>query len=278
MELIKSERKKTKIKLALQGASGTGKTMSAILLSKGLVNDDLSKVTVIDSEQGSSHLYSSLGKYNVITLKPPFTPENYIKAIDLCLEHNTEVIIIDSISHCWNYLLNLHASLTGNSFTNWGLITKKQNMFIEKILQSDAHVIATMRSKQSYVLNLKNGKYVPEKIGMKAIQRNDIDYEFTTVFDINSKHLATATKDRTNLFTDKPGFVINASTGKKIRNWCEAGKDIEKALAEVKVCNSIEELKQLYVKYVDLYPTIVAEITKRKNTIESKKIITAKSE
>jgi len=41
--------------------------------------------------------------------------------------------------------------MPGNSFTNWGKITPLQNKFINKILQSDAHFIATMRTKQDYV-------------------------------------------------------------------------------------------------------------------------------
>jgi len=45
-----------------------------------------------------------------------------------------EVIIIDSISHCWDYLIEYHASMPGNSFTNWGKITPMQNNFINKIL------------------------------------------------------------------------------------------------------------------------------------------------
>ena len=82
MELRKSERKNTKIKLALQGSAGAGKTFSSILLAKGLANGDLSKVVIIDTEAGSADLYAHLGNYNVISLKPPFTPTNYIQAID----------------------------------------------------------------------------------------------------------------------------------------------------------------------------------------------------
>ena len=38
-----------------------------------------------------------------------------------------EVIIIDSISHCWDYLLDFHANLQGNSFANWAKVTPRQN-------------------------------------------------------------------------------------------------------------------------------------------------------
>lgn len=74
-----------------------------------------------------------------------------------------EVIIVDSISQCWDYLLDFHAGLQGNSFANWAKVTPRQNAFVQKILQSPVHIICTMRTKQDYVLNEKNGKMVPEK-------------------------------------------------------------------------------------------------------------------
>ncbi|MEW4922631.1 AAA family ATPase [Algibacter sp. 2305UL17-15] len=233
MQLLPSERKQTKIKMALQGISGSGKTMSAILLAKGLTNDNLSKVGIIDTERGSSHLYAHLGSYNVLKLEQPCLPEKYIEAIDICLTAGMEVIVIDGISQCWNYLLGLHASLTGNSFTNWKKVTAKQDVFINKILHAPVHIIVTMRSKQAYVLNLKNGKYIPEKVGLKAVQRNDVDYEFDLVFDIDIKHFAVSNKDRTNLFTDKQAFVINSLTGMKIRNWALSNENLKQIKQEI---------------------------------------------
>ncbi|MFT7036728.1 MAG: hypothetical protein ACJA2S_005267, partial [Cyclobacteriaceae bacterium] len=223
MEIRKSERKKAKIKLALQGSSGSGKTYSSLLIAKGLVGGDFTKTAIIDTENGSADLYAHLGNYNVVSLEPPYSPERYIEAIELCEKEGVEVIIIDGISLCWDYLLDVHSKMAGNSFTNWGKVTPRQNAFVNKMLRSNLHVISTMRVKQDYVLNNKNGKMVPEKVGLKAIQRNDLDYEFTIVFDIDAAHNAKASKDRTGLFIDKPEFVINASTGKKIIQWCDQG-------------------------------------------------------
>jgi hypothetical protein len=175
-------------------------------------------------ENGSADLYAHLGNYNVLALKSPFTPENYIKAIEICEGAGMEVVIIDSISHCWEYLLDIHSQMQGNSFTNWGKITPRQNAFIQKILTGNCHIIATMRTKQDYVLNEKNGKLVPEKVGLKAVMRDGIDYEFTIVLDMDMKHFAKASKDRTNLFMDKPEFIITPETGKTILDWCNEGK------------------------------------------------------
>ena len=110
-----------------------------------------------------------------------------------------EVIIIDSISHEWDGsggIIEYHSSLMGNSFTNWSKVTPMHNSFVNKILQSPAHIIATIRSKQDYILSERNGKVVPEKVGFKGVTGDGMDYEFTIVFDIDINHHATASKDR----------------------------------------------------------------------------------
>ena len=271
MEIRTSERKKAKIKLALQGSAGSGKTYSALLIAKGLTNGEFDKIAIIDTENGSADLYAHLGRYNVVSMEPPYSPERYIEAIELCEEAGIEVIVIDSISHCWDYLLAIHSNMPGNSFTNWSKITPRQNSFIDKILQSKLHILSTMRVKQDYVLNQKNGKMIPEKVGLKAIQRNDLDYEFTIVFDIDIIHHAKASKDRTGLFIDKPEFIINARTGKKIRDWCDDGVGIggkERIQLEIDSCETIEGLRHIYSKYPKHQERIKSLILERKEILE----------
>ena len=226
MDLRQASKKQAKIKLALAGCSGSGKTYSSLLTAYGITSN-WSKIAIIDTESGSADLYAHLGNYNVLGLKTPYTPERYIQAIETCEKAGMEVIIIDSISHCWENLLEFHSNMQGNSFTNWNKVTPRQSLFVNKILTSNCHIIATMRSKQDYVLNEKNGKLVPEKVGLKSIQRGEIDYEFTIVLDIDLKHHAKASKDRTNLFADKPEFIITQETGKAILNWCNEETNIE---------------------------------------------------
>lgn len=274
MQLRQSERKRAKIKMALQGASGTGKTYSSLLIAQGLTNGNLSGVAVIDTENGSADLYAHLGNYNVLTMTPPFTPENYIKAIEVCEEAGMEVIIIDSISHEWDELLDFHSKLAGNSFTNWAKVTPRQKAFVNKILQTQAHVIATMRTKQDYVLNQKDGKYIPEKVGLKSVQKDGLDYEFTLVFDIDIKHFAVSSKDRTGLFMGKPEFQISEQTGQRILEWCNSGSSpISETPTEAQVihkiqqCNNIAELIALYKQHPDYQENLKPHYEEKRNFI-----------
>ncbi len=269
MQLEKAKKSRAKIKMALQGSSGSGKSLGALLISKGLTNNNLSKVAVVCSENGSANLYASLGPYNVVSLKPPYTPEKFESAIDLCIKKGMEVIVLDSISMIWEELLDYHSKLAGNSFTNWNKVTPRQNSFINKVLQADAHIIATMRTKQDYVLNQKDGKYIPEKVGLKAIQRNDVDYEFTLVFDIDNKHNSHSSKDRTGLFSNAGYFKITERTGSKILEWC-LGNTLSKEDLNVKINEalSLSELTKIYNDNPKHQKTLNAEFVAKKQQLE----------
>ena len=268
MQLQKASRKKASIKMSLQGPSGSGKTYSALLTAYGL-KSDWSKIAVIDSENHSSELYSHLGSFNVLKLSAPYTPEKYIQAIEACGQAGMQVIIIDSISHEWEYILEAHASLPGNSFTNWQKIGLRHKAFIQAILGSKVHIIGTTRTKQDYVLNERNGKMVPEKVGLKAVQREGLDYEFTLVFDLNMKNSATASKDRTGLFFGKPEQKLTIETGKAIYNWCNSGVCIsaDDVTTRINGSKSLGELLDVYKQYPEYKEVLKKEYEDRKRTI-----------
>ena len=246
MELTVATRKQAKMKMALQGPAGSGKTLGALNIAYGLCKD-WSKIVVIDTENYSASLYSHLGKFSVVNIDSPYSPEKFIEAIKLCEQAQMEVIVIDSISHEWDGaggILDIHSNMAGNSFTAWGKLTPRHNAFVQTILQSMVHVVCTIRSKQDYVLTEKNGKQVPEKIGLKAITRDGMDYEFTVVLDLDIKHNAVASKDRTGLFMDRPGFKISEATGEAILSWCNQGEEVIQR--RINKCSSLGELLKLY--------------------------------
>jgi len=273
MQLQKASRKNAKIKMALQGPSGSGKTFGALLLAFGLCND-WNKIAVIDTENHSSELYAHLGEYQVLQMGEPFTPERYIEAIQVCEKSKMEVIIIDSISHEWLNILESHSKMTGNSYTNWSKLTPRHNAFVQYILQSPVHIIGTIRSKQDYIITEKNGKQVPEKVGMKGVTRDGMDYEFTLVFEIDIKNNAVATKDRTSLFMGKPEFVITPKTGKRILDWCnvsEINPDNENTVFErINDCKSIEELLHLYYENPVEDAVILTAFSEKRTELEQK--------
>jgi hypothetical protein len=274
MVLESASRQKVKIKMALQGPSGSGKTMSALLLAYGLCNN-WQKIALVDTENRSSMLYAHLGNYQVIHVPAPFTPEKYIQAISLCEDAGIEVIIIDSISHEWENILDQHSNMIGNSYTNWNKLTPRHNAFVQHILQSPCHVIGTIRAKQEYVLSEKNGKQVPEKLGMKGVTREGMDYEFTLVLEIDIKNHATATKDRTSLFINKPSFVISPATGTQILDWCNTGADrVQEITRRINDCATLKQLLQLYYTNPPSEEVFKNAFSKRRAELEGNQTLT----
>lgn len=240
MQLRKATRQQVKLRLGLSAVSGGGKTYSALLLAKGLVGS-YDKIAVIDTENNSASLYSHLGEFNTIELTAPYTPERYIQAIKACEDAGMECIIIDSITHEWDGkggILEIHSSMTGNSFTNWATLTPRHQKFIDAILQSKCHVITTVRRKTEYEMIKDGTKTKVEKAGLKEVTREGFEYELTVNFNLDEKHNCTASKDRTGLFMDKPIFTITEDTGKIIKDWCEQGEPPVKPTATDKHIDS----------------------------------------
>lgn len=265
--LRKASRRKAKIRLGISGPSGSGKTITALLIAYGITGT-WDTIGVIDTESNSADLYANhtvksgkkdfkIGEFNVLPLRPPFTPERYIEAIQDCENAGMEVIIIDSSSHEWNgeggviELVDHLKKSSGNAFTGgWSEATPRHNKFVQAMLSSPAHIIACMRSKVDYILEANDkGKMVPKKMGLAPVQREGLDYEFTTHFDLNQHHMAKAMKDRTGLFIGKADEVPTVETGKKILEWCESGveapSEVDQAIAKLKGCQTVNELKLL---------------------------------
>lgn len=225
----KAKREQVYLKVGLAGPSGSGKTYSSLLLAKGLMGS-LDKVAVLDTENGSANLYDHLGGYSVLPMSPPYHPDRFCKAIDLSIKEGFECLIIDSLSHEWfaeGGCLDLHSKF-GGQFQHWAKVTPLHDGFINKILQAPIHVLGTLRKKQDYVMSEVNGRTKVEKVGLKEVQRNDMEYDLSLVFDIDIHHVATSSKDRTNLFPNTAPFKITEETGKILRDWSQGKKQKEK--------------------------------------------------
>jgi hypothetical protein len=226
----KAERKRAKLRLALCGPSGAGKTYSAIDIAVGLGG----KIGMIDTENGSGDLYADRADYSITELGPPYTPARYIEIIKEYEADGFNILIIDSLTHAWageGGILDMadaasKAMKSGNSFAAWRHITPEHNKLVNAILQSKMHIIATIRAKPDYDTSKDDkGKTVIQKLGLAPIQREGIDYEFTTVLDLSiDGHIAKASKDRTGIFDGK--FITpSPETGKILLEWLNSGSD-----------------------------------------------------
>jgi hypothetical protein len=108
------------------------------------------------------------------------------------------------------------------------------------------------------------------KLGTKSITREGFEYELTVNFEfLNDKHLVSASKDRTELFSGKPEFIINSATGKKLIEWCSQGISIERINQEINSCETSAGLKLIYSKYPNLSTELYPLIMKRKEKLDN---------
>jgi hypothetical protein len=231
----KATRENIKIKIAVLGPSGSGKTFSSLKIAKGLGK----KIAVIDTENNSASLYSNILDFDVCKLSEPYTSKKFIDAINFAVKEGYDTIVVDSISHEWagqGGILDrktIKDSIGGNSYTNWKDFTKEHNDFISCVLNSNANIICTMRSKTDYIMiENEKGKMMPKKVGLAPIQREGVDYEYSIVFDIAQNHIASVSKDRTGIF-DGRNFLIDESIGEEIKTFITSGAEIKKSLKEI---------------------------------------------
>ena len=251
MTFTKAKKHESKLRIGLTGPSGSGKSYGALLLAKGIAGKS-GRVAAIDTERGSLALYANDFDFDVIELQPPFAPANYIKLIHEAESAGYDVLVIDSITHEWigkGGILEMTDNVPGqNSMMKWKVTTPLHQAFIDAMLQSSCHIIATMRTKVEYVEGEKNGKKTYVKAGTATQQREGMDYEFTLILDVdNEKHMATGSKDRTKLW-DGRFEVLTVKHGEELMNWLHAGV-VAKTPAEIQA----EEFTTLRAERASLY-------------------------
>ena len=252
----KAKREKIWLKVLLAGPSGSGKTYSALRVASGVAKKTGSRMATIDTENGRIRYYANEFDFDDLQLEMPYSPEKYIEAIDEAIDAGYQILVIDSITHEWDYCNDVHNKMPGNSWTNWAKITPRHDAFMEKILQSPLHVFATVRGKDEYILEEKNGKQVPKKVGLGYKQRDNTEYNYTVTFNIDQQtHVAESMKDNTHIFEDRYE-VLTEKDGVALYDWANSGdipdpKPVKKTETP-KEEQEIEDIKTINKKIVTM--------------------------
>jgi nucleoside-triphosphatase THEP1 len=231
MAFTKAERSQLWLRCALFGPSGGGKTMTALRIAKGIAEKMKVPIAVIDTEARSASKYADRFTFEVDNLKEK-SIDHYIASMEEASKAGYKVLVIDSLSHAWRELTEevdriALRSNSKNTFTPWAQVSPKQKRFISAILNYPGHIIATMRSKTEWVIGeRKDGKTIPEKIGLAPEQGKGIEFEFDLLIEMDQAHNATVTKDRTGKYQDEVIQKPDEDFGVALYEWLASGKAV----------------------------------------------------
>ncbi len=262
----------TKTLIGIFGGSGSGKTLSSLLLARGLVGP-AGQIFMIDTESRRGEIFADEipGGYQVSQLTEPFSSERYMEKIqeaETAAAGSEACLIIDSISHEWEGIggvcsaaeaLAEAAAKRGNyewngtvQFGHWKKPKVAHKQLVLKMLQSPLHIIVCLRADyKSHQVDKRDYERYGIKSNAKTtvirddfqtpIQDSKFIYEMTIQIEL----------DRTNPGAPKiakcPGMIVPAfavsplisiETGAALRKWIEGGspasEEMVKAAAEAR--------------------------------------------
>jgi hypothetical protein len=228
LQFNRASKKSARLRLALIGPAGAGKTYSALSVASHLEGP----VAVIDTERGSASKYSDAFEFDVLELES-HSPQTYIDAIAAAEEAGYKTLIIDSLSHAWTGKEGAlsqvdrlaRRSQTGNTFGAWRDVTPMHNNMVEAIVSAKMHIIATMRAKTEYVQekNEKTGKTTVRKIGLAPVQRDGLEYEFDVVADLDQDNNGIIGKTRCPALAGQVFPRAGRDLAKQLNAWLSDG-------------------------------------------------------
>jgi hypothetical protein len=226
IQFQKATKARLKARIALIGPPGSGKTMTALKIAKGFGGN----VAVIDTENGTASVYSDEFAFDVLRLET-FSPETYVEAIHAAEDARYNVLVIDSLSHAWmgkEGVLEIvdreAARAHGNTFgAGWKAATPKHNALVDALVRCKCHLIVTMRSKTEYVIEKdeRTGKSIPRKVGMGAVQRDGLEYEFDVVGLMNADNDLIVDKSRMKALSGQVFKKPGPELGRQILAWLQ---------------------------------------------------------
>lgn len=198
-----AERVRVPLILGIVGPSGSGKTYSALRLAAGIQRVVGGDIHAVDSEARRMLHYAprkgeplSAGKFRFrhTPFRAPFSPLDYLAAIDHCVKKGAKIIIVDSASHEHEGpggVLEQHqeemerlAALWGTSLDAanmpaWNKPKTQRRQLINAVTQMDVHFIFCFRAKRK-VRIVKGSK--PESRGWMPIAGEEFIYDMTAKF------------------------------------------------------------------------------------------------
>jgi len=239
MEFKQAVKRDAKLRLAIAGPGGSGKTYTLLKLATELGG----KIALVDTEHGSASKYAHTDRcggledpakcadpshFTFDVIEPTsFDPHELMQYINKAVERGYNVFLGDSLSHYWmgvggelEMVDNAAKQNKGNSFAGWKTVTPIHNKLVNLMLSAPIHVLVSMRVKTEWVIEKDDkGKMVPRKIGLQPVMRDGIEYEFDVCGDMDQDNTLTITKSRCSALAGKCINRPGAEMAETLKTW-----------------------------------------------------------
>lgn len=255
---------------AVAGASGSGKTYSALLLARALANGG--KIAVLDTEARRAKHYADKFDFLHCDFEPPFTPERYVEAVRAAEDEGAAVIMIDSASHEWSGeggCADIQAAEAERMATDkdgkiiawkieamtapaWKKPKLRHKRMMSRFVQSRSHIIFCLRAEEKvkFVKETVNGRertnIVP--IGFMPICEKEFMFEMSGSMTLHPDTPGVVRYDLRHKLNDDlqaifpDGGMITEETGRLLREWAEHGADTRVSAADQRILDGVRDL------------------------------------
>lgn len=184
-------RERVPLFVGLYGPSGSGKTYSALRLATGIQRVSGGDIFFIDTEAKRALHYADKFKFRHVEFQAPFSPLDYLAAIEHCVKKGAGVIVIDSLSHEhegpggvleWHDAEVQRLSKGDASRADrvkmlaWQKPKQARRRLINSVLQMSVNGVFCFRAKEK--LAIERGKE-PRPLGWMPIAAEELLYEMT---------------------------------------------------------------------------------------------------
>ena len=256
------------LKLLISGSTGTGKTFGSLLIAKGLTKNG--RVLALDTENGRMDLkeghplFGGWGWERLVTDPDAVTSADYTDFLKYAVKEKYDAVILDSITHEWEYILNQWGKLGGK----WGVAYNKafepHKAFVKSLLNSNIHIICTARAEMATEQQTNaEGKKEVVTLGLKEQQHKNLSYEFDFHLRIlDREHNCSAEKSEGGLFEDI--FTVTEKTGEQLMDFLSVGESLE----DVKKRDCLSRINALHDQLVGLGLRTEPEIDRQRENLK----------
>ena len=226
-------RGESKVLLAFSGTSGTGKTLSALYVARGMVSKP-SEIGFLDTENGRGSFYSDKldGQFLYANLNPPFSPDRYGKAIKEFQETGVKVLVIDSVSHEWEGIGGCEdiansprADGSERKIADWKRSKNEhRTRFMNSLMYADMHIICCVRAREKTDFKDINK---PVSLGIQPVCEKNFLFEMmaSIMFSNEGKNQTwIKVPDYLKEAFGTGNAYLGQETGRKIIEWVRLGE------------------------------------------------------